>query len=68
VIAELFRSRASLEAKILAQRQQVNVLQRPRPKRPRLSSIDYSSAASYLGFRGTADTVALVAGSSRPKC
>jgi transposase InsO family protein len=40
LMADLFRSRASLEAEILALRQQVNVLQRLRPKRPRLSSID----------------------------
>jgi hypothetical protein len=40
VIADLFRSRASLEAEILALRQQINVLHRLRPKRPILSSMD----------------------------
>src|SRR5262245_20923337 len=40
LIADLFRSRASLEAEILALRQQINVLQRLRPKRPMLTSLD----------------------------
>jgi hypothetical protein len=40
LIADLFRSRAGLEAEVLALRQQINVLQRLRPKRPTLSSMD----------------------------
>jgi hypothetical protein len=40
LMADLFRSRASLEAEVLALRQQINVLQRLRPKRPTLSSMD----------------------------
>jgi hypothetical protein len=38
--ADLLRSRVSLEAEVLALRQQINVLQRLRPKRPTLSSTD----------------------------
>jgi transposase InsO family protein len=40
LMVDLFRSRASLEAEILALRQQINVLQRLRPKRPTLSWLD----------------------------
>jgi hypothetical protein len=40
LIADLFRSRASLEAEILVLRQQINVLRRLRPKRPTPSSFD----------------------------
>jgi hypothetical protein len=40
LIADLFRSRARLEAEVLALRQQINVLQRLRPERPTLSSTD----------------------------
>jgi len=40
LMADLFRSRASLEAEILVLRQQINVLRRLRTKRPRLFSID----------------------------
>ena len=40
LIADLFRSRAGLEAEVLALRQQINVLGRLRPKRPALSSMD----------------------------
>jgi hypothetical protein len=40
LMADLFRSRAGLEAEVLALRQQINVLQRLRPKRPTLSSMD----------------------------
>ena len=36
----LFRSRASLEAEILALRQQLNVLRRKSPKRPTFSNVD----------------------------
>jgi transposase InsO family protein len=40
VIGDLFRPRAKLEAEILVLRQQINVLRRSAPKRPRLSGID----------------------------
>jgi hypothetical protein len=40
LIADLFRSRVSLEAEVLALRQQINVLQRLRPKRPIFSLTD----------------------------
>ena len=40
LMVDLFRSRATLEAEILALPQQINVLQRLRPKRPKLSSMD----------------------------
>jgi hypothetical protein len=38
--AELFRSRASLQAEILVQRHQLNVLRRKSPKRMTFASID----------------------------
>jgi hypothetical protein len=40
LIADMFRSRASLETEVLALGQQINVLQRLRSKRPTLSSMD----------------------------
>jgi hypothetical protein len=40
LMVDLFRSRASLQAEILALRQQINVLQRLRPNRPTLASMD----------------------------
>ena len=40
LMVDLFRSRASLEAEILALRQQINVLQRLKPKRATLSWLD----------------------------
>jgi hypothetical protein len=40
LMVDLFRSRASLQAEILALRQQINVLQRLRPNRPMLASMD----------------------------
>ncbi|WP_244430778.1 hypothetical protein [Methylocystis sp. ATCC 49242] len=39
-ILDLFRSRASLEAEIVALRQQLNVLRRKSPKRPTFSTLD----------------------------
>src|ERR1700736_5345854 len=36
----LLRSRASLEAECMALRQQINVLRRPAPRRPRFGNID----------------------------
>ena len=40
MLLDLFRSRSSLEAEIIALRQQVNVLRRSAPKRPALSMFD----------------------------
>jgi hypothetical protein len=40
LMVDLFRWRASLQAEILALRQQIKVLQRLRPKRPTLASMD----------------------------
>jgi hypothetical protein len=40
MVADLFRSRAALEAEILALRQQINVLRRTAPKQQTFSSID----------------------------
>jgi hypothetical protein len=40
VLLDLFRSRKSLEAEIVALRQQLNVLRRSAPKRPALSRFD----------------------------
>src|ERR1035438_6936724 len=40
ILASLFKSRAKLEAEILILRQQINVLRRRAPKRPRLNNTD----------------------------
>src|SRR5260370_30155060 len=40
LLASLFKSRARLEAEILVLRQQINVLRRRTPKRPRLNNAD----------------------------
>jgi hypothetical protein len=40
MVIDLLRSRVALEAEILVLRQQINVLRRTRPKRPRFISID----------------------------
>src|SRR6202790_5244285 len=40
MVADLFRSRAELEAEILTLRQQINVLRRTAPKKQTFSSID----------------------------
>jgi hypothetical protein len=40
MVADLFRSRAALEAEILTLRQQINVLRRTAPKKQTFSSID----------------------------
>jgi transposase InsO family protein len=40
VLASLFKSRARLEVEILVLRQQLNVLRRKAPKRPRLTNVD----------------------------
>src|SRR3954463_6305874 len=40
MVLDLFRSRRSLEAEVIALRQQLNVLRRSAPKRPALSMFD----------------------------
>jgi hypothetical protein len=40
LLADLFRSRAALEAEILVLRQQIVVLRRGRPTRPHMRAID----------------------------
>src|SRR5712672_1839466 len=40
MVADLFRSRAALEAEILTLRQQINILRRTAPKKQAFSSID----------------------------
>ena len=56
ILLDLFRSRGSLEAEVIALRQQLNVLRRNAPKRPALSMFDrlilvwlYRFAPSVLG-------------------
>src|ERR1700747_1215991 len=61
LIADLFRSRASLEAEVLALRQQINVLERLRPKRPPLSSMDRLVLGSICRwFPKACDALAIV--------
>jgi len=48
VLASLFKSRARLEAEILVLRQQINVLRRRTPKRPRLNNTDRFSVRLAL--------------------
>jgi transposase InsO family protein len=61
LMADLFRSRASLEAEVLALRQQINVLQRLRPKRPPLSSMDRLVLGSICRwFPKACDALAIV--------
>jgi hypothetical protein len=40
MVADLFRSRAAIEAEILMLRQQINVLRRTAPKKQTFSTID----------------------------
>jgi hypothetical protein len=61
LIADLFRSRAGLEAEVLALRQQINVLQRLMPKRPPLSSLDRLVFGSICRwFPSACDALAIV--------
>jgi hypothetical protein len=61
LIADLFRSRAGLEAEVPALRQQINVLQRLRPKRPTLSSMDRLVLGwIYRWFPNACDALAIV--------
>ena len=57
----LFRSRASLEAEILALRHQLNILRRKSPKRPTLASIDRLVFARLYGLApGVLSALAIV--------
>ena len=57
----LFRSRASLEAEILALRHQLNILRRKSPKRPTLGSIDRLVFAGLYGLApGVLSALAIV--------
>jgi hypothetical protein len=57
----LFRSRASLEAEILALRHQLNILRRKSPKRPTLGSIDRLVFAGLYGWApGVLNALAIV--------
>ncbi len=57
----LFRSRASLEAEILALRHQLNILQRKLPKRPTLGGIDRLVFAGLYGLApGVLNALAIV--------
>ena len=57
----LFRSRASLEAEILALRHQLNILRRKSPKRPTLGSIDRLVFAGLYGLApGVLNALAIV--------
>ncbi len=57
----LFRSRASLEAEIVALRHQLNILRRKSPKRPILGSIDRLIFARLYGLApGVLSALAIV--------
>jgi transposase InsO family protein len=61
VIASLFKSRARLEAEILVLRQQINVLRRRAPKRPRLHNTDrFMFVWLYRWFPSILEAVAIV--------
>jgi hypothetical protein len=50
MVADLFRSRAALEAKILTLRQQINILRRTAPKKQTFSAIDRLILFASIGF------------------
>src|ERR1700692_4148505 len=61
MVIDLLRSRVALEAEILVLRQQINVLRRTRPKRPRFISIDRLVLGSVCGlFPKVNDALAIV--------
>ena len=61
VVADLFRSRATLEAEILTLRQQINVLRRAAPKNLSFSTIDrLIFVGLYRLFPKVCDTLAIV--------
>src|ERR1700720_3611982 len=61
MVADLFRSRAALEAEIWTLRQQINVLRRTTPKKQTFSSIDRLIFVSFYRLRpGVCDALAIV--------
>src|SRR6201994_2121904 len=61
MVADLFRSRASLETEILTLRQQINVLRRIAPKKQTFSSIDRLIFVCLYRLRpGVRDALAIV--------
>src|SRR6266496_5100826 len=57
----LFRSRRALEAENLVLRQQINVLRRTAPRRPRFGSIDrWIFVGLYRSFPNVLDALAIV--------
>src|SRR6201995_5495898 len=61
MVADLFRSRASLETEILTLRQQINVLRRTAPKKQTFSSIDRLIFVCLYRLRpGVRDSLAIV--------
>ena len=61
MVADLFRSRAALEAEILTLRQQINVLRRTAPKKQTFSSIDrFIFVCLYRLRPGVRDALAIV--------
>src|SRR5260370_27629543 len=61
LLASLFKSRARLEAEILVLRQQINVLRRRTPKRPRLNNTDrFLFVWLYRWFPSVLGAVAIV--------
>jgi hypothetical protein len=61
MVADLFRSRAALEAEILTLRQQINVLRRTAPKKQTFSSIDrLIFVCLYRLLPGVRDALAIV--------
>src|SRR6201993_4454305 len=61
MVADLFRSRAALEAKILMLRQQINVLRRTAPKKQTFSAIDrLIFVCLYRLLPGVRDALAIV--------
>jgi len=51
VVIGLFRSRASLQAEIVALRHQLNVLRRKSPKRPAFNNFDRLISPASIGLR-----------------
>ena len=61
MVADLFRSRAALEAEILTLRQQINVLRRAAPKKQTFSFIDRLIFVCLYRLRpGVLDALAIV--------
>src|ERR1700751_134110 len=61
MVADLFRSRASLETEILTLRQQINVLRRTAPKKQTFSAIDRLIFVCLYRLRpGVGDALAIV--------